>query len=101
MQQTGLMPYGPPPRGSRPPKESRARESRAKESRTKPVRITVDLTPADYQVLNSWLARAGVELDQPVSRVTLARAIGAMIRATAANHVVNDVVLDLLRKEQS
>ncbi len=90
------MPYGPPPRGSRPPKESRS-----KESRTKPVRITVDLAPADYQVLNSWLARAGVELDQPVSRMTLARAIGAMIRATAADHVVNDVVLDLLRKEQS
>jgi hypothetical protein len=96
MQQTRLMPYGPPPRGSRPPKESRT-----KESRTKPVRITVDLAPADYQALNSWLARAGVELDQPVSRMTLARAIGAMIRASAADHVVNDVVLDLLRKEQS
>ena len=95
MLHTGLMPYGPPPRGSRP-----AKESRAKESRTKPVRITVDLTPADYQVLNSWLARVGVELDQPVSRMTLARAIGAMIRATAADHVVNDVVLDLLRREQ-
>jgi hypothetical protein len=90
------MPYGPPPRGFRP-----AKDSRAKEPRAKPVRITVDLAPADYQVLNSWLARAGVDLDQPVSRVTLARAIGAMIRATAADHVVNDIVLDLLRKEQS
>ncbi len=90
------MPYGPPPRGSRPSKESRA-----KESPTKPVRITVDLAPADYRVLNSWLARAGVELDQPVSGMTLARAIRAMIRATATDHVVNDVVLDLLRKEQS
>ena len=88
------MPYGPPPRGSRP-----AKESRTKESRTKPVRITVDLTPADYQILNRWLA--GLELDQPVSRTTLGRAIGAMIRATAANHVVNDVVLDLLREERS
>ena len=85
------MPYGPPPRGSRPPKESR----------TKPVRITVDLAPADYQVLNRWLARASVELDQPVSTMTLARAIRAMIQATSADHVVNDVVLDLLRKEQS
>ncbi len=89
------MPYGPPPRGSRPPKESRT-----KESRTKPVRITVDLAPADYQVLNHWLARVGVELDQPVSRMTLARAIRAMIQATATDHVVNDVVLDLLRREQ-
>ena len=85
------MPYGPPPRGDRPPEESRA----------KPVRITVDLAPADYQVLNRWLAKAGVELDQPVSRMTLARAIRAMIRAAAADHVVNDVVLGLMRKEQS
>jgi hypothetical protein len=85
------MPYGPHPRGeSRPPKESRP----------KPVRITVDLTPDDYQVLNRWLAKASVELDQPVSKMTLARGIRAMIQATAADHVVNDVVLDLLRREQ-
>ena len=84
------MPYGPHPSDPRPPKGSR----------TKPVRITVDLTPADYQVLNRWLARASVELDQPVSRMTQARAIRAIIQATAANHVVNDVVLDLLRREQ-
>ncbi len=85
------MPYGPHPREPRPPKESRA----------KPVRITVDLTPADYQILNRWLARAGVELDEPLSKMTLARGIRAMIRATAADHVVNDVVLDLMRREQS
>ena len=59
------------------------------------------MAPADYQVLNRWLARASVELDQPVSRMTLARAIRAMIRATADDHVVNDVVLDLMRREQS
>ena len=92
MQQTRLMPYGPHPRES-PPKSRR-------EARVKPVRITVDLTPDDYQVLNRWLARASVELDQPVSKMTLARAIRAMIHATAADHVVNDVVLDLLRREQ-
>ena len=85
------MPYGPPPRGPRPPKEPRA----------KSVRITVDLAPDDYQVLNRWLARASVELDQPVSTMTLARGIRAMIRAAAADHVVNDVVLDLLRTEKS
>jgi hypothetical protein len=95
------MPYGPSPREPRPPKESRTKESRTKESRAKPVRITVDLTPADYQVLNRWLAGASVELDQPVSSMTLARGIKAMIRATAADHVVNDVVLDFLRREQS
>jgi hypothetical protein len=85
------MPYGPSPLEPRPPKEPR----------TKPVRITVDLSPAEYQLLNRWLARASVELDQPVSKMTLARAIRAMIQATAADHVVNDVVLDLLRREQS
>ena len=85
------MPYGPHPRDPRPPKESRA----------KPVRITVDLAPADYQVLNRWLAKASVELDQPVSKMTLARGIRAMIQAAAADHVVNDVVLDILRREQS
>ena len=85
------MPYGPSPRDPRPPRESRAKR----------VRITVDLTPDDYQVLNRWLARASVELDQPVSKMTLARAIRAMIQAAAADHVVNDVVLDLLRREQS
>jgi hypothetical protein len=97
MQQTWLMPYGPPPtpRGFRPSKESRV-----KESSVKPVRITVDLTPADYQVLNRWLAGASVELDQPVSRMTLARGIRAMIEATAADHVVSDAVLEIMRNEQ-
>jgi hypothetical protein len=87
------MPYGPHPRES-PPKSRR-------EARVKPVRITVDLTPADYQVLNRWLAKAAVELDQPVSSMTLARGIRAMIRAAADDDVVKDVVLGLLRSEQS
>jgi hypothetical protein len=87
------MPYGPPP--------WEPSDKPARKSSTKPVRITVDLAPADYQVLNRWLARASVELDQPVSKMTLARAIRAMIRAAAADAVVNDVVLDNLRKEQS
>ena len=84
------MPYGPSPRESRP-----------REPRAKRVRITVDLAPDEYQVLNRWLARASVELDQPVRTMTLARGIRAMIRAAEADHVVNDVVLDLLRREQS
>jgi hypothetical protein len=85
------MPYGPNPRGPRPPREPRAKH----------VRITVDLAPADYEVLNRWLARAAVDLDQPVSSMTLARGMRAMIRAAAADHVVNDVVVDFLRAEQS
>jgi hypothetical protein len=87
------MPYGPHPRES-PPKSRR-------EARVKPVRITVDLTPDDYQVLNRWLAAAAVELDQPLSSMTLARGIRAMIRAAADDDVVKDVVLGLLRREQS
>jgi hypothetical protein len=87
------MPYGPHPRES-PPKSRR-------EARVKPVRVTVDLTPDDYQVLNRWLAGAAVELDQPLSSMTLARGIRAMIRAAADDDVVKDVVLGLLRREQS
>jgi len=82
------MPYGPPPS-----------ESHSREPRSKRVRITVDLAPDDYQLLNRWLAKASVELDQPVSTMTLARGIRAMIRSAAADHVVNDVVLDFLRRE--
>lgn len=87
------MPYGPPPwEGSPKP---------ARKSRTKRVQVTVDMDPDDYQLLNLWLARASLELDQPVSTMTLARGIRAMIRAAAADNVVNEVVLDLLRKEQT
>ncbi|HEX2822634.1 MAG TPA: hypothetical protein VHO07_21040 [Streptosporangiaceae bacterium] len=88
------MPYGPHPSESSP-------TPIRKKSRTKAVRITVDLAPADYQVLNRWLARAAVELDQPLSSMTLARGIRAMIRAAAVDDVVDGVVLDLLRREQS
>jgi hypothetical protein len=98
------MPYGPPPtpRGPRPAKGSRAaEESRAKEPRAKPpVQVLVDLPPAEYEVLNLWLARASLELDQPVAKMTLSRGIRAMIQAAAADHVVSDAVLDIMRKEQ-
>ena len=87
------MPYGPNPG------EGQRRSFR--EAHAKRVRIMVELTPADYEVLKRWLARAGEELDQPASPTTLAQAIKAMIRATAADHVVSDVVLGLMRSEQS
>jgi hypothetical protein len=88
-----FMPYGPPPRES-PPKSRR-------EARVKHVRIEVDLTQADYQALGRWLAGAAVELDQPVSSMTYGRGIRTMIRAAMADDAVKDVVLDLLRTEQS
>ena len=87
------MPYGPSP--SDAPRMSR-REARAKRSR-----IMVELTPADLEVLKRWRARADQELDQPAGETTLAEAISAMSRATAADHVVNDAVLALMRAEQS
>ena len=93
------MPYGPPPRGTSSSKEP-SKESPAKESRPKPIRITVDLTPDDYQLLNQWLALASVKLDQPISKMTLARGIRAMIQAAAADLVVTDAVLDIMRHEQ-
>jgi hypothetical protein len=67
------------------------REARAKRSR-----IMVELTPADYEVLKRWLASVG-----SADETTLAEAISAMIRATAADHVVNDAVRALMRAEQS
>jgi len=87
------MPYGPSPRDSAPISR---REARAKRRR-----IMVEVTPADYEVLKRWLASAGEDLDQSADEMTLAGAVSAMIRATAADHVVNDVVLALMRAEQS
>jgi hypothetical protein len=72
-----------------------------REARAKRRRILVELTPADYEVLNRWRARAGEDLGQSADELTLAGAVSAMIRATAADQVVNDVVLDLMRREQS
>jgi hypothetical protein len=86
------MPYGPNP--------SEPSTKPDRKSRTKSVRITVDLGPADFEVLNRWLARAAVELDQPLNRMTLARGIRAMIRAAATDDAVRGVVLDLLRTDQ-
>jgi hypothetical protein len=86
------MPYGPSPSSEPSAKPDR-------KSRTKSVRITVDLGPADFEVLNRWLAKAAVELDQPLNSMTLARGIRAMIRATATDDVASGVVIDRLRTE--
>ena len=88
------MPYGPPP-------SEESSTKRVRKSRTKTFRVTVDLPPADFEVLNRWLAKAAVELDQPLNSMTLARGIRAMIRATATDDVASGVVLDLLRTDQA
>ena len=107
MPQTWLMPYGPPPtpRGLRSSKRSRGEEPGAKEARVEepgadPIRVTVDLTPAEYQILNVWLAKASLQLDQPVSTMTVARGFRAMIQAAAADNAVSDAVLDIMRQDQ-
>ena len=87
------MPYGPSP--SDGPRRS------FREAHAKRVRIVVDLPPAEYEVLKRWLARAGEELDQPVTDTTRTQAIRAMIQATATDQVVNDTVLGLMRAERS
>jgi DNA-binding MarR family transcriptional regulator len=67
-----------------------------REARAKRRRIMVELTPADHEALKRWLASAG-----SADETTLAEAVSAMIRATAADHVVNDAVLALIRAGQS
>jgi hypothetical protein len=88
------MPYGPPP-------SEESSTKRERKSRAKSFRVTVDLAAADFEVLNRWLAKAAVDLDQPLNRMTLARGIRAMIRATATDDVVTGAVLDHLRTDQS
>jgi len=88
------MPYGPSPSSEPSAKPDR-------KSRSKSVRITVDLGPADFEVLNRWLAKAAVELDQPLNSMTLARGIRAMIQAAATDDVASSVVLDVLRTDRS
>ena len=72
-----------------------------REARAKRRRILVEVTPADYEVLNRWRASADEDLGQSAGETTLARAVSAMIRAAAADHVVSDAVLALMRAEQS
>ena len=88
------MPYGPPP-------SEESSTKRVRKSRTKSFRVTVDLASDDFEVLNRWLAKAAVDLDQPLNRMTLARGIRAMIRAAETDDAVRGVVLDVLRTDQS
>ena len=88
------MPYGPPP-------SEESSTKRVRKSRTKSFRVTVDLASDDFEVLNRWLAKAAVDLDQPLKTMTLARGIRAMIRAAETDDAVRGVVLDVLRTDQS
>lgn len=64
---------------------------RASAVRTRPVRITIDLDPADHRKLKAWAAQLAAELDQP--RLSLADVIRGVIRAlddpAAEEHIRN------------
>jgi hypothetical protein len=67
--------------------------------RTKPVRITIDLDPADYEALNRWIGTATARVNSaPGKRVTLSKAVRAMINATVLDESIALVVIDLLRR---
>jgi hypothetical protein len=66
----------------------------------RPVRITVDLDPDRYAALNKWLALAAPEVSPDARRVSLARAVRAMVDVITLDKSVGLVVIDLLRREQ-
>jgi hypothetical protein len=88
------MPYGPPP-------SEESSTKRLRKSRTKSFQVSIELEADDFEALNRWLARAAVDLDQPLKTMTLARGIRAMIRAAETDDAVRGVVLDVLRTDQS
>jgi hypothetical protein len=88
------MPYGPPP-------SEESSTKRLRKSRTKSFQVSIELEADDFEALNRWLARAAVDLDQPLKTMTLARGIRAMIRAAETDDAVRDVVLEVLRSDQS
>ncbi len=68
--------------------------------RTKPVRITIDLSPADYEALNHWIGTATARINSaPGRRVTLAKAVRAMINTAILDESIGLVVTDLLRRD--
>jgi hypothetical protein len=87
------MPYGPPP-------SEESSTKRLRKSRVKSFQVSIELDPVDFEALNRWLAKAAVDLDQPLNRMTLARGIRAMIRAAETDDAVRGVVLDVLRTDQ-
>jgi hypothetical protein len=87
------MPYGPPP-------SEESSTKRLRKSRIKSFQVSIELDPVDFEALNRWLAKAAVDLDQPLNRMTLARGIRAMIRAAETDDAVRGVVLDVLRTDQ-
>jgi hypothetical protein len=64
------------------------------------VRVTVGLDPATYTELNRWVGSALSAASPDFPRLPLARAIRAMIRATAASEAVTSAVIEQLCQGQ-
>jgi hypothetical protein len=68
---------------------------------TKRIRVTLDLDPAHYAKFNRWLGSAAIAMNPDRPRLSLARALRAMIDATADDQTVSDKVIDRLRAEDT
>jgi hypothetical protein len=64
------------------------------------VRVTAGLDPATYTELNRWVGSALSAASPDFPRLPLARAIRAMIRATAASEAVTSAVIEQLCQGQ-
>ena len=62
------------------------------------MRVTVDLDPATYTELNRWAGSAAIAGGPDFPRLPLAKAIRAMIHATAASEAVTSAVIGQLRQ---
>ena len=78
-----------------------AREPGRTAIRAKPVRVTVDLDPATYTELNRWVGSAAIAVNPDFPRLPLAKAIRAMIHATAASEAVTSAVIEQLREARA
>ena len=68
---------------------------------TKRIRVTLDLDPAHYAKFNRWLGSAAITMNPDRPRLSLAKALRAMIDVTADDETVSGKVIDRLRAEDT
>ena len=64
------------------------------------MRVTAGLDPATYTELNRSVGTAAVAVNPDFPRLPLAKAIRAMVHATAASEAVTNAVIEQLRQGQ-
>lgn len=67
--------------------------------RVKPVRITVDLTPADYRQLREWAESAAADLDLP--KLAIADVVRAMITVVSVDSGIGAEVRERIRQARA